>query len=455
MTIMHVVLIIMLVIVQDVLVLDHCVCAIAPMLSVCMYKCMYVCMYVRTYVRMHVRMHVRTYICMYVSNYVCMHISCMCMHICMHIRKANKCISHCLYFRNCYFTMAAAHKKNEFVTQLSASYGSGGLMCSFNDKELTQYVEWKRRIFNSTEREEKKGVLTIGKQPCGKLWVLAEDCCIDNNGELCIDYIYVWLKKLVTYGHAHKELMLEDLKCSISKPLSTENLKPLLQSLEICLGHNFLSCVLLMGAGVMAFHYKTIIDTLRFCPQIMAVGPPSTGKTLSLQATLALFGADNCSNQYNTCTKAYCLQRSAVSTVPFGIDDPSFSGDINDIIVSFFNGTMSANIAQGGLQPISCPIFCTNFSVGSNERYNIHMYVCMYIRMYVCMYVCIYVCTCMNVCMYVCMYICMYVWVYTGYMLLRRRLKINLQRFFNELMVRRFKILVFHYYKLLEIAFKW
>lgn len=265
--------------------------------------------------------------------------------------------------------MAAAHKKNDFVTQLSASFGSGGLMCSFNDKELTQYIEYKRRTFKRTNREKKQGVLTIGKQPCGKIWVLAENCFIDCNGQLSKDHVYVWLKKLVTYGHTQKDLMLEDLKCSIFKPLSTANLESLLQSLETCLGHNFLSGLLLMGAGAMAFHYKTIIDTLRSCPQIMAVGPPSTGKTLSLQATLALFGADNCSNQYNTCTKAYCLQRSAVSTVPFGIDDPSFSGDINDIIVSFFNGTISANIAQGSIQPISCPIFCTNFSIGNNERY--------------------------------------------------------------------------------------
>ena len=48
-----------------------------------------------------------------------------------------------LFFRSCYFTIAAAHKKNDFVAQLNASFGSGGLMCSFNDKELTQYVEWK------------------------------------------------------------------------------------------------------------------------------------------------------------------------------------------------------------------------------------------------------------------------------------------------------------------------
>ena len=132
-------------------------------------------------------------------------------------------------------------------------------MCSFNDKELTQYVEWKRRIFKRSTREQKKGVLTVGKQPCGKFWVLAENCCINSNGELSEDHVYVWLKRLVTYGHTQKELMIEDLKCVISMPLSTENFESLLHSLETCLGHNFLSGLLLMGAEVMAFHYKTII----------------------------------------------------------------------------------------------------------------------------------------------------------------------------------------------------
>ena len=54
----------------------------------------------------------------------------------------------------------------------------------------------------------------------------------------------------------------------------------------------------------------------------MAAGPPSTGKTLSLQAILVPFGGNNCSNQYNNCIEAYCLQRSAAFTIPFGFDDP-------------------------------------------------------------------------------------------------------------------------------------
>ena len=95
---------------------------------------------------------------------------------------------------------------------------------------------------------------------------------------------------------------------------------------------------------------------------------PSTGKSISLQAALSLFGANNCKNLYNSCSKAYCLQRSSISTIPFGIDDPNLASDIGDVIICLYNGTLSANICQGGLKPLSCPIYCANFTFGGNKR---------------------------------------------------------------------------------------
>ena len=131
----------------------------------------------------------------------------------------------------------------------------------------------------------------------------------------------------------------------------------------------FPECCFVYGCGSHDFHYCKILELFKFCPQIMAVGPPSTGKTISLQASLAFFGANNSKNHYNSCSKAYCLQRCAMSTIPFGIDDPNCTADISDIILCLYNGTISANIAQGGVKPLSCPLYCVNFNFGSNERY--------------------------------------------------------------------------------------
>ena len=277
--------------------------------------------------------------------------------------------------RICYFTIAAVHRKCDFINQLSSSFGSGGLSCSFNDKDLTQYITWKRKHFhkNQPSPSEKQGVLQLGKQPCGKIWVLSPNCFLDENGRQD-SKDYIWLKNMPAIGsQLGREISLEEIACDIYQPTadfrsSGTLFKTLLSNLKSCLQHNFLSAVLLLGGSTMAFHYRKIIEIMKFCPQVMAVGPPSTGKTLSLQASLSLFGANNSKNLYNSCTRAYLLQRCAISTIPFAIDDPNIAGDIGDIIMSLYNGTLSANITQGGLQPLSCPLYCANFDFGSNER---------------------------------------------------------------------------------------
>ena len=270
--------------------------------------------------------------------------------------------------RTCYYTTASLNRKSDFISQLSNSFGSGGLSCSFSDAKLSQYMSWKQEKFHKSHSSfmQKQGVTQLGKQPCGNIWVLSEDCFLNRNGEY-ESHDYVWLKNISSFGTG-KEISLEVISCDITQPITTEHFKPMLTNLRTCLQHNFYSAILLMGAGIMCFHYRKLIEMMRFCPQVMAIGPPSTGKTISLQASLSLFGANNCKNLYNSCSKAYCLQRSSISTIPFGIDDPNLPTDIGDLIICLYNGTLSANVCQGGLQPLSCPIYCTNFTFGNNER---------------------------------------------------------------------------------------
>ena len=283
-----------------------------------------------------------------------------------------------IFYRTCYFTIAAVQKKCDFITQLSSSFGSGGLSCSFNDRDLIQYITWKQKYFHKGQdsaEEAKQGVLQLGKQPCGKVWVLSPNCFLDQDGKEDKGN-YIWLKNVPAFkNQAGREISLEEFVCEVYQPMiattSTDTgtlFGTLLKNLRSCLQHNFPSAVLLLGGSVMTFHYRKIIEIMTFCPQVMAVGPPSTGKTLSLQASLSLFGANNAKNLYNSCTRAYLLQRCSVSTIPFAIDDPNIAGDIGDIIMSLYNGTLSANLAQGGLHPLSCPLYCANFDFGSNER---------------------------------------------------------------------------------------
>lgn len=232
---------------------------------------------------------------------------------------------------------------------------------------MIQFINWKERSHENLQ--SKLAILTLGKQPCGKIWVLSKDVCINEEGVLSDNDDYVWLNNIVSFVSSPKEVLLEEITCNVMRPLGISSFKVLLSTLEKCLAHNFLSGLLFLGAGAMSFHYRQIADLFEGCPQVMATGPPSTGKTLSMHAALSLFGANNTKNHYNSCSKSFCLQRSAASTIPFAIDDPSFGNDIADIILSFYNGTLSANIAYGGIKPVSCPLYCANFTFGSNRRY--------------------------------------------------------------------------------------
>ena len=124
----------------------------------------------------------------------------------------------------------------------------------------------------------------------------------------------------------------------------------------------------------------------------MATGPVSTGKSMSIQAALCLFGADNTKNHYMKCSKAFCLQRAAISSLPFGIDDPSFPVDLNEVVVSFYNGTISANVMCGSLLPLTCPIYSSNFTFGKNERY-VHRLLHMCIQLMYVHAITSYICT--------------------------------------------------------------
>lgn len=268
------------------------------------------------------------------------------------------------------------HKKVDFITQINSTFGSGGLVCSFSDKELTQYISWKKCSFHKSHpnREPKVGVLFLGKQRCGKIWVFSKDIAFSIDGLNTSSHNYVWLKNSISLGGNSKELSLEEISCDIKVSASDQIFPELLETLETCLAHNYLSCILIMGAGVMSFHYQEVLKLFRFCPQVMATGPVSTGKSVSIQAALCLFGADNTKNHYLKCSKAFCLQRAAISSLPFGIDDPSFPVDLNEVVVSFYNGTISANVMCGSLLPLTCPIYSSNFTFGKNERY-----VCIYV----------------------------------------------------------------------------
>ena len=77
-------------------------------------------------------------------------------------------------------------------------------------------------------------------------------------------------------------------------------------------------------------------------------------------------------------SNSFFLERAAISTLPFAIDDPpmaksgSGSFDINDLILDhnslLYNGCKTANLRKGSSSPQSIPLIATNFDLKTQQR---------------------------------------------------------------------------------------
>ena len=117
----------------------------------------------------------------------------------------------------------------------------------------------------------------------------------------------------------------------------------------------------------MSFHYQYILDTFEGCPVVVAYGDLGTGKTTSLKAGLAVFGRCRRAIVRRT-TAAYIRDRCSLSTVPFGIDDPSVPREVGKMLVDLYNGATSATCTHSFV-PVGIPVVTANFSMAERERF--------------------------------------------------------------------------------------
>lgn len=110
----------------------------------------------------------------------------------------------------------------------------GGLMCSFTDKELSEFIQAKKRIHGTLEI--KHAVAYVGKQANG-YWVLNSELTVNEDGDRvsCEDSPYIWLGCM----HDGRAIAKATDAVTVSLPLSTENIAPLLSQLRDILHHNF------------------------------------------------------------------------------------------------------------------------------------------------------------------------------------------------------------------------
>lgn len=253
-------------------------------------------------------------------------------------------------------------KKDKFMQQLNHSYGEGGLTCGFNDYQLAEFIQQKRRL--AGKLPEGRAVENVGVQSDGS-WVFGPNIYISADGEeIDPDECHsVWISHLYKGpGAAH-----HDSACSIELPLSTEPLHLLLMLLKSIMGHNFIPALMTLGSCAMALHYTTILRNFLFCPVPLAFGESGTGKTTSLRCGLAIVGAHPDRFYSKASLEKYC-ELSSGSSLPFGIDDPKSRTALGDLTVALFNGAKEATIKRGEKVPSCMAVISANFTVSEQTK---------------------------------------------------------------------------------------
>jgi hypothetical protein len=264
--------------------------------------------------------------------------------------------------RVCYFTSESTNRKSDFIRELNASYKLACLQCSFSDKELSEYIQFKKR--KNVTLPVKYAVSNVGLQS-DDVWVLGSNIYISDGGE----EISVEQSKHVWIGDIYRGPGVASTldQCTIELPLSTEPLTVLLLALKESMKHNFIPCVVTISGAIMALHYQKFIENLNSCPVLFAYGKSGSGKTTALLCALSLLGADNI-RFFRAISPAKIIQLCSTTNIPLGLDDPDTKGGFSKVIMDLFNGAKQGTISRGEIKPISTVVISSNITPIDQQR---------------------------------------------------------------------------------------
>ena len=246
---------------------------------------------------------------------------------------------------------------------LNCSYKLACLQCSFTDKEVAEYIQYKKR--ESPQLPKKYAVKKVGKQPDGT-WVFSSIAHLSSAGKQIKieDSCYIWIGHVFA-GH---DVASDGDQCSIELPLTTDPLCSLLTTLRDNFEHNFIPCVMTMAAGILNLHYQTMLKKWKNCPIPLVFGASGTGKTTALLCALALYGAQE-THFYSKITKEKVLQICANTGIPVGVDDPQSRNEISRLMIDFYQGFMNSTVSRGAKKPSTTCMISANFTTLEQQRY--------------------------------------------------------------------------------------
>lgn len=256
-------------------------------------------------------------------------------------------------------------RRSDFMRMINKSFPKAGLTCSFQDNQLAQLIQIKRRAVKSMPC--KQAVSVVGPQdPDCNMWVLSADVHISGNGNEISkeESDYIWI------GHLYSGPGVADNSsaCKIQLPLSIKGLKSLLENLKVIMKHNFFPSLLMIASFSLALHYTTIQQKFKFCPVPIAFGKPGTGKTTALKCGLAMLGALH--HRFWSCaTKEMYIHLCSECFLPLGLDDPKSKAIISDLCMSLYSGAFQGSLLRGSSKPTCMAVISANFIVTESEKY--------------------------------------------------------------------------------------
>ena len=197
-----------------------------------------------------------------------------------------------IIYRDCYFTTNSVHKKSDFIDQLNKS-GGGGLTLSLRDSELTDFYHYLCKSFDFDDESNRKvGASFIGLQQDNS-WILSPSMQIDADGNLIhnsYESKYVWLPHMALQNVGGSDVSFGSLSPDLHLPLSTAPLKPMLECMQLCFKHNFISSLSACSSILMILHYEKIRVNYEGCPIPFLYGESQTGKTGTAKLASSIVG---------------------------------------------------------------------------------------------------------------------------------------------------------------------
>ena len=103
--------------------------------------------------------------------------------------------------------------------------------------------------------------------------------------------------------------------------------------------------VLTLAAATMLHIYTDVVGFCGGFPIPILVGLSETGKSLSSNCALAIFGQHNAGHIMKTksTSNIICFERCTQSSLPFVLDDPKNADDIGEMLINFVMAVVQVN----------------------------------------------------------------------------------------------------------------